>query len=237
MNKTTLYTLSIVTMLLIVVSVIIPGVEMVKYFSAGFSAGMNAYDERDEVHQSAKAPNTLSADTDGTHTDYIPLTVQFKPEIRQITNSRDTIIFEDGTPHTVVVTEALVFVPDNKIPGTPYVISTISSLASIVLLIILMCKFFKFILNISKERIFIQANAKYLRHFAYCLIGIAILQIVSGLIDDNAVRSLHLQLSGYQLSAAWVFPWSDLLIGIVSLLISFIWSRAVAIKNENELTI
>ena len=217
MNKTPIYALSVIIITVLAFSIIFPGIQMINSFASGFNAGIEA---------ATNESQTL-----------VPYEIAFHPTAEQVINSRDTVIFKNGEEYPVVLSHAAVCMPDSKIPTWAAWVTAACYLTSFVLLIILIWKFLRFMINISKENIFVDSNARYLRHFSFCLIAIAALELISGLTEEYVLSTFNLSLAGYDLSASWVFPWSNLLIGLVSLLISIVWSRGVLIKKEQELTI
>lgn len=221
MNKTAIYVLSVLIIGVLGLSVITPGIEMIDAFCSGFKAGYDASVSPETAEQ------TLT----------LPYRMTFNPTIEQIISSRDSIEFSDGRVLPIVIHQASVCVPYDKVPGWASGVSACAYLFSYILLIILIWKFVKFIINITREEIFVDVNSRYLRHFSYCLLAIAALQITAGVIDEVVLSGFDLQLAGYALESSFVFPWGNLLIGLISLLISIIWARAVLIKKEQELTI
>lgn len=217
MNKTSIYALSVVIIAVVAFSIIFPGIRMIENFTQGFAAGLEA----------SSTETTVS----------IPFDITFHPNVDRVINSPDSIVFADGTEYPLVINHAAVCIPESRIPTWSAWVSILCYLASFVLLIILIWKFIRFIINISREEIFIDSNARYLRHFSFCLIAIAIFQIISGLSEEYVLSTFNLRLAGYELTGAWSFPWSNLLIGLVSLLISIVWARGILIKKEQELTI
>ncbi len=222
MNKTAIYVLSVLIIGVLGLSVIMPGVEMIDSFCTGFKAGYDASMAQETSEQAMTLPYRMN----------------FNPTIDQILSSRDSIEFTDGRVYPIVIHQASVCVPyDEEMPVWATGVSVGAYLLSYILLIILIWKFVKFIINITREEIFVDVNSRYLRHFSYCLLAIAVLQITAGVIDEVMLSRINLSLAGYTLESSFVFPWGNLLIGLISLLISIIWAHAVLIKKEQELTI
>ncbi|MDE6295437.1 MAG: DUF2975 domain-containing protein [Muribaculaceae bacterium] len=219
MNKTAIYVLSILIIIVLGLSVISPGIDMFESFRLGFKAGL------DEAAAPGEQPIEL------------PYTIKFNPSVNQVLHSKDSIEFGSGEVYPLVIHEASIRIPERTFPIWAAWVTSLIYVTTIVLLIVLICKFIKFIINISKEKIFVDVNAKYLKHFSYCLLTISLLQIVNGIIDEAVLSDMNLLLAGYQLTSNTIFPWGNLLIGLISLLISIIWSRAILIKQEQELTI
>jgi hypothetical protein len=78
---------------------------------------------------------------------------------------------------------------------------------------------------------------KLLGKIGWSSLIISILQIAYGMTDQYSINAMHLEIDGYDLSSAWVMPWSTLLVGLVSLLMAKIWSTGLKMREEQELTI
>lgn len=221
MKKSAIYVLSILIITVLGLSVILPGIDMFEGFSSGFKAGL------DEAYNNPESEQSLD----------VPYTMHFTPTVDQIFNSQDSIAFTNGTVYPVIIHEASICIPGHQFPQWIVWVTYIANIVTFVLLIILIYKFIKFILNIIKDKIFVDINARYLRHFSYCLLAIAVIQIGLIAVDIIELSELNLTLAGYEISTNAPYPWTNLLLGLISLLISIIWSRAVLIKEEQELTI
>ncbi len=219
MNKTTIYSISTLIIIVLALSVVMPAIRMGSAFVSGFEAGMQAVDKGD--------PLELPSYVD----------IVFTPGTHQLLNTTDSISFSNGDTYPLVITKGSVAISSKDYPSWNMWVTLSCFFASVVLLIIMICKLVKFTVNIAKERIFIQKNATYLKQLAYCLIGISILEIINGIFSEYALAKTDLALAGYEMAADWTFPWSNLIIGLISLLISIAWSRGIAIKQEQELTI
>ncbi len=220
MKKSAIYVLSILIITVLGLSVILPGIDMYEGFSSGVKAGL---DEANNI--------TSEQCLD------VPYTMHFTPTVDQVIHGQDSIAFANGKVYPVVIHEASICIPDHQFPQWIVWVTSIAYLISFVLLILLIYKFIKFIINIIKDKIFVDINARYLRHFSYCLLAIAVIQMGVAAMDIMVLSKLNLSLAGYELSTNAPYPWTNLLLGLISLLISIIWSRAVLIKEEQELTI
>lgn len=219
MKKTSIYLLSILVIVVLALSVLLPSGQILKLgwesFSAGFEMGMN--------HEEPL--------------EYSPLQVQFVPTTATMIQPPDSIRFEDGSMLPVVIDSMAVMVPDSKIPAwTTWTLLLLTPL-QIVLLCIILWKFLRFIINVSKARIFVNQNVKYLRQTSFALIAIAAIQTIGGLIQDHIFGLFQLSWEGYELGAYWSFPWSNLIIAVVGLLLAQVWAYGIQIEKEQELTI
>lgn len=202
-------------------SVLMPVVNSTKMFVESFLLGFNAGINEE--------PMVISQG------DAVPL--DFKPDTHKYIHTTDSIEFDNGVTLPIIMDTATVLVPENSKAHWPDAIICIIGVLQVLLLIATLVLFILFIVNISKERIFVIANAKYLRTLSICVLGIALLECTGGIIGDVAVNSLHLTSKGYTLSADWKFPWDSMLIGLVGLLMATVWERGIKIREEQELTI
>lgn len=167
--------------------------------------------------------------------------VAFNPEHEILFTPADTITFSKGDQYTqpmqMVMTRATVMVPDNLYPQGYIIFSIFLNLAILMLLVALIVELIKFIHHINKGEYFQLRNYRHLLRFGLYLLFIALLQLVVGFADDYVFSTLHFELSGYKLSTYWMIPWSNLLIGLISLLFAKIWKKAIQLKEEQELTI
>nr|MDE7495456.1 DUF2975 domain-containing protein [Muribaculaceae bacterium] len=116
-------------------------------------------------------------------------------------------------------------------------ISGICYFLSLVFCIFLVIEIVKFVVNINRGEVFVAKNVKRLRHISICFIAISLLIVISGVAQEYLLGSMNLTLSGYQLSAYWIIPWSNLLLGLLALLIAQVWSRGIALEEEQQFTV
>lgn len=221
MKKTTIYILSVIVLAIVAASVLIPAYNAVRLGVEGFNMGYA------EVKEGRYDENNES----------LPIVMSFKPATRQMLEPRDTIVFKDSRKYPIIIDRAMVMVPEGRVPSWTLAFNVIYILLSLVFLGILLWKFIRFIRNISKERIFVSENVKLLRISSYMLFDIAVLEVISGIVVDYIFSGLDLQTEWYTISASWEFPWSNLMLGAISLLMAQIWARGIEIQQDQELTI
>lgn len=218
--KKTINTLCITIICVIAASVIMPTYQLGYYFGAGFQAGWNA-----ESQESLLKDNT-------------PLSLAFIPDFDKLANVPDTIIDnKSGDILPIALTQGALYVPDNKIPQWYTIIAIICELGLICTAITLLVKFIRLIININKDKIFEHTNVKLLRHIGLMLLIITLIQLTLGVTGEIVVETLPYQFTGYTYGSYWQLPWSNLLLGLVSLLMAQIWHRGIKMREEQELTI
>lgn len=219
MKKTTIYILSILVIVVLGFSVLLPSGQIFTHsaesFSAGFEAGRNGEES-----------------IDGT-----PLQLQFQPNVSTMLQPSDSIQFDNSDKLPVVIDSMTVMVPDSKLPRWTEWAYLILTPLQIVLFCFIIWNFLKFIINVSRAKIFVKQNVRYLRQTSSLLIAIALLQTAAGLVQDVVFSQFDFQWIGYELGAYWSFPWSNLLLGTFGLLLAQIWSYGIEMKEEHELTI
>lgn len=220
MKKTSINILCILIIGILSVSVLLPAY----YIGAGFTDGVRA-----GLELSSK---NLEID-DFSH----PIDVNFESDSEMMIQPRDTITFDDGRSLPVIVRRAYVLIEDSKLPHAPVYIGEIAFLLSLVCLILLIIQFVKFIVNINRGKIFVEDNIKRLRRVSYYLIGISLLNVIVGLSQEYLVHSTGLTLEGYSISAFWALPFSNLLLGLLALLVAQVWSRGIELEEEVKFTV
>ncbi|MDE6272718.1 MAG: DUF2975 domain-containing protein [Muribaculaceae bacterium] len=221
MKKTSIYILSVIVLAVLALSVILPSRRLVQLgvetFSMGFSQGYNG-EESEPVHGS-------------------PIEISFVPSASTMLQPADSIQFQDGRQLPFIIDNVIVMTPDENVPDwTKWVLFSFTPI-KIFFLFVILWKLIRFIINVSKARIFVGQNVTYLRQISLSLIAIAIIQIIAGSIQDYIFHQLHFTWPGYQLEAQWNFPWNNLLLGSIGLLFAQVWSYGLHIKQEQELTI
>lgn len=220
MKKTSLYLLSLIIIGIVCLSVILPAIRMVSIGMEGFKVGYEA-----GVNNS----NPIEL--------WAPIDVTFSPQTQTLLQQKDSLQFQDGHNLPVIYDHLAVMLPSEKVSSAWKWISAITYPLEILLLIPLIWKFLAFMIHISKQQIFVRPNVKLLRQFSWILIGIAFLEIISGIASELYFRNMNLGVDGYSLSASWSFPWSNLLLGCLGMLMAEIWARGLEIQEEHELTI
>lgn len=148
----------------------------------------------------------------------------------------DSIVSSKGK-YAFSVSSGIIYITQNDVPSYLTVSSMLLPLIGLVLLVWLVIVFIRFIININGEHIFEKKNVKYLQKIGIILLLIGLSEICSGLIDDCIIKDLGTFQTPVSMSAEWSVPWSNILLGLVSLLMSIIWNRGIRMQEEQELTI
>lgn len=223
MRKTWIYLLSVAIIGIVCASVLLPGIKMISHFSEGFTAGYNA-----GIKGEPKATPTEME---------IPINVTFTPTGQTYFQPNDSIIFANGEKLPILIDSVAVLAPQKNVPSFWQWLIIIAYPIEIILLIPLIWTFIKFIINISRQDIFIRKNARLLRKFSYILLIITIFEILTGIGHESIFHTLSLSMQGYSIDANWSFPWSDLLLSAIGLLMAEIWMLGIKIREDQELTI
>lgn len=131
----------------------------------------------------------------------------------------------------------IVMVRQSDVPSYLPIASLIFPVIGCILLIWFIIAFIKFIININRGEIFTLKNVRYLTKLGIIMLLIAVSKICCGLIDNSILNSLNLGDPSLTLSASWSVPWTDILMGLVALLMAKIWDRGIKMKEDQELTI
>lgn len=220
MKKTSINLLCILIICILSVSVLLPAYYLGARFTEGFVMGYEMAGTEAEVKTEVSA-----------------LDVYFEPSSELVIFPKDSITFDDGRRLPVVVKQASVIVDRKCLSSAPIWISGGCTVLSLVCFVLLLVEFVKFIVNINRGQIFVEANVKRLRRFSYCLITIALLGIISGVSQESLVSSMGLTLEGYKVSAYWVLPLGNLLFGLLALLVAQVWSQGIMLEEELRLTV
>lgn len=229
MKKTYINALCILIIVILAGSILAPAFYLGNAFLAGWTSGMD---------QSGVSSDELNKINDNNSLDaYVPIDICFNADLRTVISSQDSLMFDNGETYPLVLSRGTVMVPEEKWGMELSWLTLSLYILSFVLFVLLMIEFIKFIININKERIFVPKNVVRLRRFGWYLISIAGLRCAAGIIEDRMFSNLGLTLSGYDPSSYWAFPWGNLLIGLLALLMAQVWARGLEMKEENELTI
>lgn len=127
--------------------------------------------------------------------------------------------------------------PDDRISTPSKIAVGVCAVAIFIFYLLMAFKTIRFVVAINRKQVFDRRNIMRLTWIGILLLGIALLQVVIGLIEDNAVSSLGLTLDGYGLTSYWTIPWTELLLGLMALLMAQVWRRGCQLKEDQELTI
>lgn len=220
MKKTSIYILSILVITVLALSVILPSHRILKIGVEAFMEGFNMGSSGEDL------PENLA-----------PVKIDFTPSTSTMIQPTDSIEFADGRRLPFVIDNVIVMAPTDSVPQWTRIVTFLILPFQFILLFIILWKLIRFILNVSKEKIFVIRNVNYLRQISVCLLAIALLQIFTGLIEDYTFKQFHFTWPGYDLGAYWQFPWGNLLFGVIGLLFAQVWAYGLQIKQDQELTI
>lgn len=189
-------------------------------FYSGFSVGVNT----------SEMPSSTALDN--SH----PVILGFIPNSEQVINPTDSIQFS-MEKFPICYEKNTIYIPNSIVPKWSMVIGLVGYVAILASWIIMIVSFIQLIININKNKIFIVGNHKKLKIMAKCFLLIASIQIGLGLCDEYIVNSLNYEMTGYNLTAYWTMPWTELIIGFISSLIAVIWKKAIRLYDENTFTI
>lgn len=220
MNKTTINLLCIIFLAVLTASIIVPGIGMVSSFFAGFEDGAKSREaDNTEVLKSTPVEVTVNI------TDNFPEALQ------------DTIQADNGVLIPIQITKGMVNVPGKNYSAATLSIVILCALAGIAIFILLFIQVVKFVVRINRGEIFNKRNISILNKTGIYLLILGFLQSCIGIAEDFAVSGMGLSFSGLALTSNWNIPWSELLLGIMALLMAQVWARGVHLKEEQELTI
>ncbi len=208
---------------MLIASVLVPGYALVGGFSEGFKDGVNA---------KANARPGEPVEMPGIPVEVIVNSIEPYTDVLQ-----DTLTTDDGHRFPIRINKATVSVPTSNYTLGVMLIVALCITAFGVMLIMFAIQLVKFVVNINRGIIFDKINVKRLKKIGIFLLIMAMLQIAVGLAEDYAVSGMNVTFKGMSLTSYWTIPWSETLLGIMSLLIAQVWSRGVQMKEEQELTI
>lgn len=194
-------------------------------FGMGFGKGVSASDDMFNSGDAYGMENVyMSPDTEKSNS--------FFP---------DSLELSDGEKIPMIVQHAIVCPPEMETDHgkffNPLIVNTILILTYLAFMVVVVVKFIKFIININKDRIFVVKNVRLIKQMGIWLLVAAAVYIVYGILGDIRLAGLHLSPRNYVITADWNVPWSNIILGLLALLISEIWKMAFKMKEEQELTI
>lgn len=149
----------------------------------------------------------------------------------------DTIVGADGTLIPLVIEQASVFVSAKSV-SAPVIISTfIINVAVVVVFVFLLVYLLKFIVGVNKGLIFVQRNVRLLRKIGICMIIMGVSQYAAAVVCNTVLAAIICWPDHYAQSLMSALPWTDILVGLVALLMSEIWKCGLVLQNESELTV
>lgn len=223
MNRTSINLLSIIFITVLAASILVPGFAMMQSFSEGFKDGMNAR---------VNATRGDVIEMPGIPVEVVVKTVEPYSDVLQ-----DTLTTDDGHRFPIQINKATATVPTSNYTIGVMLIVALCFTAFVAMFVLFAIQLIKFVVNINRGIIFDRLNVKRLKKIGIFLLIMALLQVAIGLAEDYAVSGMNVTFEGMSLTSYWTIPWSELLLGVMSLLIAQVWSRGVQMKEEQELTI
>lgn len=217
MNKTHINILSVLILGLLVIKVVIPFIGL---------------DQR--IPDSSRTHELVD-----THT---PFVAQLSENEEVPFSPTDTMTFESGVSHPVILKQLSVIIPDKDVPGWLQMTTRICRLLNALMLLFGFYEFIRFIININRSKIFVMDNVKRLRRFGWAMIMITVFSTIDMLVEGSFVSGLDLAYAGRKLNTALGFAynntiWCSILVGIAGLLMASIWARGIYLREEHDLTI
>ncbi len=208
----------------IILCVVYPTYNLGYTFGVGFSAGY------DSIKNGSENEFILTHNT--------TINTYFEPHMDKLLSNPDSIIDASTNKVVPIVWEkGAIIVHDSLIPNWYFIICVCCEIVIYILFLILIIKFAKLIININKDLIFERINVKLLRQLGILLLCIALSQITLGISTEILIFALPYKFDGYDISAYWNIPWTNVIIGLVGLLMAQIWARGIQMREEQELTI
>ncbi|MCM1152748.1 MAG: DUF2975 domain-containing protein [Muribaculum sp.] len=214
MNRTWINFLSIIIIAIISVMVVVPCIG----FSYGFISGLNETDVNESVLLTTS-----------------PISVALDNTPEQLIVPTDSIRTEEGRSYAFTATTGFIHIPDKNIPMWTQIAIAIGYTLALACYAFMLIYFVKFIININRGNVFVYINVRFLKRIAIGLLGMALMLTLSGIVEEMLVG--YLPTVGIGLRANWSIPWTILLLGFLSLLMSQVWARGIELREDQEFTI
>ncbi|HBC21321.1 MAG TPA: hypothetical protein DC009_04390 [Porphyromonadaceae bacterium] len=203
-------------------------------FSVAFSLGEFTKGVVDGV-DSVQSEDAASESADNQLV-YFP--TYLTPRDGLLTSRHDNIAAADSNGTVpVVMQQAIIAMPVGSIPLSYMICKVIIGLAVLVIFVLLIINFLKLTVRINRGNIFDNRNVKLLRRIGVQTLMIAGLTLVDLLLQSGLVDAHIPQLRDYSRTLLPALPWTNALIGLISLLMSKIWEGGLSMKKEQDLTI
>lgn len=223
MNRTSINFLCTIFLIVLAASILTPG--------AAFLSGVFSIFDNKTVPNAPEALNIASEDG------HWPVTVLIDEPGQKIPALQYDLKDDSGQVIHTQIWNLSYMLPDKAISKTSRVLIGLCVLATIILYLVMAFKTIKFVIAINRKQVFDRRNIRRLAWIGGLLLAIALAQVVVGLIEDISVSNLNLTFDGYSLTSSWTIPWTELLLGLMALLMSQVWRRGCQLKEEQELTI
>lgn len=194
-------------------------------FGAGWQAGMET--------------DAGNYDITSLGNDYV-----FIPEQNTLVKGGDTLLLASGQKARFIPLSGYVLREDAKGSDMPQgMFTTTVEITSfvyvgvLVLVILALVDFIRFIVAINRNHLFEHRNVRFLNRVGVYMLVVAALRIICGVVLEYVHAPFIPEFDGYDVALNWSLPVSEILIGLLALLMAQIWVRAIILKEEQELTI
>lgn len=220
---------------LILVVIICECLSSLFFMGYGFNAGL----------QAGMETGKNSYDITSLESDY-----SFIPEHQTIIGGSDTLMLSSGQKVGFIPLSGYVLrnqsasgdgynlsKPSQATRLTMMIGSSVVNLAVLVLIIMALVDFIRFIVAINRNHIFEYRNVRFLNRVGIYMLVVAALLIICGVASELVSAPFIPHIEGYEVARNWSLPVSEILIGLLALLMAQIWRRAIILKEEQALTI
>lgn len=149
----------------------------------------------------------------------------------------DTLLTSDGNKIPVYVQRAQIGIPYDSVNNTQMIQISITAILTIIAFIWLVIEFIRLIIAFNHGSIFESKNFKRLTRIGICMISLAVLQFITQYACTQVISQSIGDFQNYNYDILNLLPSSDLIVGLIALLLSRIWQQGIALQNENELTV
>lgn len=150
----------------------------------------------------------------------------------------ENVAAADGSEVPVIWYSGIFFLKtSNHWPLAIALVSAVCYMAMMVFAVRMLVLFIKFIVNINRGALYDRKNASRLDRIGIDLLIIALLAILTGLMQEIEVSYIAPKLKDYVIKSDWSMPWLTLTLAFVSRLVSQIMKKAIILHEEQSLTI
>lgn len=169
--------------------------------------------------------------------EYLYATGYFTPRAGLLSEATDSIPAVDGSKLPIVIEKAHVAVNSEQVSISAAISIFFLNIGCVILSLTIMVMFVKFIVRINRMEIFIEHNARTLRNIGILLLAVALLSTASQYVEHVTMLDKLPAVRDYTHSFLPSISWTNIVIGLLSLLMSQIWELGLKMKQENDLTV
>lgn len=214
---------------LILAVIVCSSLSSLYFMGYGFGAGWQAGMETDADNY----------DVTSLGNDYV-----FIPEQNTLIKGGDTLLLASGQKARFIPLSGYVLREDAKGSDmsqgmfiTSVKVTSFVYIGVLVLVILALVDFIRFIVAINRNHIFEHRNVRFLNRVGVYMLVVAALRVICGVVQEYVYAPFIPKFEGYNVALNWSLPVSEILIGLLALLMAQIWLRAVTLREEQELTI